>query len=83
MQIIMNKEDHKKMLDQFERSNKQREDSKRFTAQFFLILALIIGFYTGYGLLPPTDFITFIGFVFMSLVSAIGMFMLFAFIFQF
>ena len=28
MQIIMNKEDHKKMLDQFERSNKQREDSK-------------------------------------------------------
>lgn len=79
----MNKDDHKRMLDEFKRTNKQTEDTKKFSFQFFFVLSLIIGFYIGYDFLPPTDFITFIGFVFMSLVSAIGMFMLFAFIFGF
>lgn len=77
----MNNDDRKRMLDECERINKKIDDSKKLTAQFFFILALIIGFYMGYEFLAPTDFITFIGFIFISLVFAIGMFMLFSFLF--
>ena len=79
----MNREEAKKIMEAATIRKEEQEKSRRFSLQFFFILSLVIGFYTGYDLLPPTDFITFIGFVFMSLVSAIGMFMLFAFIFQF
>jgi len=79
----MNKDKHKKVIDEAERLKQQREDNKKFTNSFFGIISLLIGFYTAYDLFPPNDLISFIGFMFMGLVTSLSMLMLFSFIFQF
>lgn len=80
---MMNKDERKKMLDHFEKVNQEREDTRKFTASFFGVVSLTIGFYLAYHMLPPNDFISFIGFMFVGLVSSFGMLMLFSFIFRF
>lgn len=77
------KEDYKVMIDECKRVNKQIEENKLKTRYMFAFISLVIGFYSAYDLLPPNDFISFIGFIFMGLVASIGMLMLFSFIFRF